>query len=920
MFFALTRKKMPWYKTDNIHMQWTEWDNNPHYMGITPHQTTSKVVTQRRTIRRASIVRRGIAAEFENDFVKTPLGRTSFMASLAQMARSVQETANVEVLRALLHCHRFQQMYVRQHDIVGKEDLDAWLNRKAERFMISQKEEFGLEKMSTMIDQEQEQYGGRANVWILGREVHDYCSLVPPEKIFNYLGGQEAVDRVNGRHQNHSAAGGTMGNVRSLQPERMIGTTPVFLAKSNFVESTGKAELLSRTVEVGIYNLMVDRTRDFSRYRTEGRNLRVYDNDTDAWADIEFAQAIEECIVWDAQGNLIDVHKHNSGRSGGLNQLADEDYDFLSFVGANGKRQKVEYFGDISPNFVTVAHFENAAQTLLNALSYNEPKEAKRLTAAFEQARAGVVPEDEAGRKAWKKALDDTFQEFGVRLENLMGADSFFFKGRGDKPHGEWILDNFVRADMRIAQLNSSIAVGGSADGADRRAAIEDKWLRNTIGAAILKDQAADHGQALEQIVAQAEKPCMTRAQEIKQLMLKIHKKDQNAFSSFPNNRVQTFQEEQQARAESGASASIDRSQVRYVPAGQKAPEGYSFVSSPADKTREPLFRMPAFIARSSIGMPRAAGVVDPGARGTDDGSERRERDRVSLSTPQLTENMARYGHLAAHVRAIQGGSSPTIIKALAVAYAMIAITRQRLVSLARNHLAVLFGFLLIRAHCTYKTRFGIKCAAGGATGYTFFGHSNMQIEHEAARKVGMMHYTAYLSAVVLNPKNVYVIEDLFCQKYLGGMGVEFWKADKYRAATAATRRSKSIICIPLPPTIKKLEQKIDMRGRWYTEQVLGLVSQERFDRPLFPGAGRSNHLLGLADATRKDRHANRGRTAMNTVCWQGVEWYFNTLSGQWDDFTVEAGNFGHKVYPGCGLVRNGQYKYLKEPSYLNVH
>jgi len=56
-------------------------------LGITPHQTASRVVTQKRTLRKASIIRRGIAAEFEHDFVSTALGRSSFMASLAQMAR-----------------------------------------------------------------------------------------------------------------------------------------------------------------------------------------------------------------------------------------------------------------------------------------------------------------------------------------------------------------------------------------------------------------------------------------------------------------------------------------------------------------------------------------------------------------------------------------------------------------------------------------------------------------------------------------------------------------------------------------------------------------------------------------------------------------------------------------------------------------
>ena len=64
---------------------------------------------------------------------------------------------------------------------------------------------------------------------------------------------------------------------------------------------------------------------------------------------------------------------------------------------------------------------------------------------------------------------------------------------------------------------------------------------------------------------------------------------------------------------------------------------------------------------------------------------------------------------------------------------------------------------------------------AGAETGYSFYGHTDMQIAHDAGRKVGMAHYTGYFSALVVEPNNVYVFEDLFCQRYLGGMGVEFW-------------------------------------------------------------------------------------------------------------------------------------------------
>jgi hypothetical protein len=150
-----TERILPWYRTDQIHFMWTEWDNLPAYMSRVPHLSASRVVTQNRTIRRASIVRRGIAAEFEHDFVATPTGRSSYMAALAQMARSVQETANVEVLRALLHCHRYQMTMWRKHNVIRHEDLDEYHRRKAERFMIAQKEKFGMNKIDEMVDNDQ---------------------------------------------------------------------------------------------------------------------------------------------------------------------------------------------------------------------------------------------------------------------------------------------------------------------------------------------------------------------------------------------------------------------------------------------------------------------------------------------------------------------------------------------------------------------------------------------------------------------------------------------------------------------------------------------------------------------------------------------------------------------------------------------
>lgn len=89
---------LPWQVTDDIHLEWTTWEANAHILGYTPHQTASREITQRRTVRRASLVRKGLSLSFEHDFVKTALGRTSYLIGLGQIARSVQEVSEIVCL------------------------------------------------------------------------------------------------------------------------------------------------------------------------------------------------------------------------------------------------------------------------------------------------------------------------------------------------------------------------------------------------------------------------------------------------------------------------------------------------------------------------------------------------------------------------------------------------------------------------------------------------------------------------------------------------------------------------------------------------------------------------------------------------------------------------------------------------------
>ncbi|MBX9637243.1 MAG: hypothetical protein K2Q45_06800 [Nitrosomonas sp.] len=868
-----TERILPWFKTDQISLQWTEWDNNPHYMGITPHQAVSRVVTQRRTIRKASIVRRGIAAEFELDFVTTPLGRQSFNASVGQISRSIQETGNVEVLRALLGCHKYQQVYIRKHGVVANEDLDGWLQRKADRFMACQKDAFGLEKLAVQVEQDQEQYGGKGNVWIVGREVADYCRF-RDEKSRYYEGGQEAVDRVNNRLGSRAAAGNTMGNVRSLEPQGMISDTPVYFAKSMSVDSIGKAELLSRTVEVGVYNMMVDRTRDFKRYRSEGRNLRVYDNDIDNWSEIELATAIEKCGIWKTNdGKLAPIFDSKKMRADAMaNQ--EGDLDFLSYYEPGSKQRKeIQYIGEMSSTYLKPTDLINAGQTVLNAMSNGDEQEAKTILKDLNGAIAN------SKEPISREKLATSAGKYPELVRNLLGENNYFLKDNSGSAISSFI-DNFVTPHLihvvpsNAASIGAAASTGSAAQIADE----EYNFLTRVIGAVV----PDDHRTAVEKIASEANKAWTERAQMIKDVVLKCQREKPETLDAslaqpadidkWHNKRVSEFKTRLEkkfgaAAAAGTASAPAVAGEVHYLPAGSSIPSGWTVVQQPTGRITA---RMAAFATPTPVATASAAGgarrgllgahLEAPGARGSYTPQEKAAMDAADKAPRTGGAN------IMAHVLSLQSTSAPLALKILGCLYLGCTFEKETFLGFARNHIYACLGFLLMRANATYITRFGIKVAANGEAGFTVFGHGSMNIETTAANKVGLMHYTTYLSAVVTNPKNVYVVEDLYCQKYLGGMGVEFWSPEEYK--NAISRRAKSIICAPLPPNFKKIEQKIDIRGRWYTEQKAGLVSQERFEKPLYPGARRVDILFGISEKFSKQTR----KVAMNTVCWQGKQ------------------------------------------------
>lgn len=928
-----TERIMPWRRTENIHVRWTQWEYNPHYMGITPHQSMSNIVDSRRSSRAATMVRRGIGVEFEDDFVQTDEGRTRFMGSIMQVARSVQETANVEVLRALLGCHRYQHAFEREHGILAAEELDAYLDRRVARFMIAQKDPHGLETLNTQVDAVLEKWQGRANTWILGREVMDYCNLMPQRTYYD-LAGQEGVDRLNGRQLGPAARDGTMGNVDSLVPLRAIKDTPVYLAKSYHVEGIGHAELLSREMEVGVYNTMVDRCRDYSNYTTASRAIRVYDNDTDDWAVITLEDAIENCIMWNDndQGDVFDPFSGTSfrGRKMAADTTIEGENDFLRYGGWGSDKlhtkQDVKYVGDLDEKWMTRKQMEDAGRTLLNALN---------------RTRADKIEPTTNIR---------TINGLDSDLKELLGEDCLFFIDTGiaevdpRKPRSSKLADveNYRVMPFGVIRPNIESSIDTNEVEAKHQRFFEEQ---------ILKVVPASKTEAAQQITSDVSKNWKERTTLVQEM---LHEQFRNSPKSlvkglqsadriddFFATRTSTYEKAladwTASRATDGSSTTAGAGGIRSIPIGQPLPQGYKYLNEyEARKAQSAPRSVPTSLMDFTgcphlfVGASTAAGVPSQsGARRgfASIGAQNRRGVDGQAETPAATQARLqdRFANIEKRVKLIASGSAPSAVKYLAMLYLGARFNKNRFLAFAAADVYVPAGFLLIRAHATYRTQYGIKVQAGEC-GYTFFGHGNMQLGNEATRKVGVMHYTMYISPVVTDERKVYVVQDLFCKKYLGGMGVTFWSRKDY-LSKGSNRRRHSIVCTMLPPNFGgrngKLDKRIDIRGQWYTHYKMRMIGADRYQQVCYPGAARTAAAMGWYDPIRQGKNANHSTRSrhidMNYVCSQAVQFHFNTKTDEWSDVITEKSEFGENVYPGCGRVRDGEYKYLKEPGYLGL-
>ena len=950
----LTERFLPYRPApdNNIHFSWRKFEYNVHLMRNQPSLTASHLMTQRMYSRQASLLRKGIAFEIENDFYQTAEGRASFIAYVRQGQIAVQETANLMCMDALLHAAVEDDNYRKQNMTITDKTLREQFEYDRDNFAIVQKEVNGLEKANDDMSAELQKHGGYADAFIMDSEVKRYLKWRPHSTEY-WLAGYRGPDIVN-----------TAYPLDSPVPTAFVQESPVFIFRSRHAEGVPESDALGRIRQTGSYNTARDECEDYNHYTTASRSRQVYDEDIDDWKTMTLYDFLEHCGLWTKEGNLRMIR----GKIREQEQLAALDRDPFIYTtsekGDNVERKPVEYLGDMDLQYLPTKTLLNCVKTLDNALrkkmgetKYNEfrtglqglqeEEEAEVEAVEGEEAPAGVE-EGRVGRKIYNlAAVRNLITQTKIKdhLKSILGDNLFNLNNARD-------INTFTAGVIMATLMPGGVPVKDDTEAAARPEDYEG--LKEVQSRLYTVMKAATPSVKRDEIDAILENPKKLPTEEIAEIVhnklrqymsdptIKTAKdkgaefkkfKSVDDVSKFFNDRMVDYKKKvanltkDAPKTKSGV--------VGYMMPGQNlSGSKYSYVHAASARRNDapaatiPLFREAmdkAADQRASAGR-GARGYVDRGqgmgfsgigmVADYDRPSQlKRRRNNADENWP--ADRFRMIGH---HVQELQKVGPSRMESVLALSFLGMRFTKQNMLRLAHHDVCVPIDFLLLRPHQQRHTKAIIKAATGGKTGYTFFALPDVMVGSSAVTKYTHVNITMHLRPIVTSPQNVRVMRDAMATGYYGGNGTKFYSPESYRQVNWKDIEN-SIICVAIPVTETQIGNKqgtMDISGKFGSSYLLRKMDKTQVNRlgqegPHYSTFYRYNSLYNFDSQTKRgSAHPNRAATKLhlNRVCEPAGQ-RKRGRDGEWLKPSVNRDHFGQIIGPGSAEIRRGKKKYV---------
>ena len=877
-----TTVALPIQVTDQLHVTWNEFRFDQALASIVPEEGISRLITSSKEAREDHTIRHGLAFVLEHGFMNTDEGRRQYLLNIQQIAQSVQETNNYDVISALLNCREYEREWEKRHSMI-RTPWNELGKREVMEFGIVQKDFRGFEILHEKYKSRLNRYGVTPSMWVFPPGLALYATFSPT--VADYAKETPGVELQTGPEALGSFRGVNVYETREFDVRN--GELPI--------------NLLQRRVQIGEHYYMRNHHSDNTAYKTNtSMDIVVYNEDRDDWEKISFRDAMNHVSRFRGDGSL-DTDDFGPDAPPG---------DLFSY-------KTTEYSDDATHSWTDV--FGQMEDRHLSA-------EALR---AFCESAEMQVPE--ATRADAMAGLDETVVT-GIPIGEGVGASvpticSLIFGGSVVGAGAVGAAGNSM-GDVILGR--PKLYRKGDADtGVDQLNAVKEKFpdpIKNAIDALVASNDGPAFKKALalfleKNPVRKSQVPDIPKSAKFLEIMDGAAATDEGYTPTGNLLNIAVITDSTVA----DLYVNLDG---RWILTKDAAYRGQLL-----DLCKNLRALATAGLGATGAGAAEIMGQFEPvGSKRSGDSATNPVWKKRSTGVADFADQFAPVG--AANAGTGSYGASTVdddlygtlhqglIVndKHLAFAEKVSTLTTNTQMIIARclylcrvrgdvvqlwmnQNIVLPFSVIIARPHMTYDMNSCILMKGGNETGATFQGHSDFQLGDDVQSKIHYGNYTYYSKAIVTNHKNIILARNVLANGYAGGDGCR-WRdgdtGDMYAFLVPYDEHKKAN-----PLRLFKFHNDAPDQS-----MTSALYYARKHDQTALPSDTKFTTLSEQEDS--------------NDVCYMGHHFWWKPhrevvsqgTVGSYTGVTINTGHWGDRVYPGCGRVRAGDEVYLKETNY----
>ena len=805
--------------------------------------------------------------------MNTDEGRRQYLLNIQQIAQSVQETNNYDVVSALLNCREYEREWEKRHSMI-RTPWNELGKREVMEFAIVQKDFRGFEILHEKYKSRLNRYGVTPSMWVFPPGLALYATFSPT--VADYNKETPGVELQTGPEALGSFRGVNVYETREFDVRN--GELPI--------------NLLQRRVQIGEHYYMRNHHSVNTSYQTNtSMDIVVYNEDRDDWEKISFRDAMNHVQRFRGNGTL-DTDDFGSDAPPG---------DLFSY-------KSTEYSDDTNHSWTDVfGQMEDRHLSAEALRAFCESAESK-LVAAAAGADAAL---DEAAAEGIPSTLSDLAKAIcteifggsvvtGDSVENtgdaLLGRPKLYTKGVAASGKGDAAYDA-ISAKLPVKDELDALLVKNP--GAAFKNALVQFLEKNPVRKSQVKDiPKSAKFQELMDGQSNADEGYEPTGNLLNIATVNRATDDLYVFVGGVWIATNSLSHRDELLALCKPLNALGGAGGAGPTAGNTDISG-QFESVGAKRSGQsstnPVWKKKLRVADF------ADQFAPVGAANSGVGSYGYSTDNDDLYGTLHQGLIVNDKHLAF---AEKVSTLTTNTQMLIARCFYLCRVRGDVIQLWMNkNICLPFSVIVARPHMTYDMNTCILMKGGNETGATFQGHSDFQLGDDVQSKIHYGNYTYYSKAIVTNHKNIILARNVLANGYAGGDGCR-WRSgdsgDMYAFLVPYDEHKKSN---PL--------RLFSVRSDAPDQSMTGaLYYARKNEQTAIPSDTKFTTLSEQEDS--------------NDVCYMGHHFWWKPhrevvsqgTVGSYTGVTINTGHWGDRVYPGCGRVRAGDEVYLKEINY----